>query len=88
MYPFSGSFLRASLPEKGVYGDLSIIHPKPYSIYLSGTMPFRPFGFQANGKVGFRQALGAFQDFKCEGFPEYEGFPKLGVPFEGSHNKD
>ena len=28
----------------GVYGDLIMIYPKPYSIYLRGTMGFRDAG--------------------------------------------
>ena len=37
--------------EYGVYGDLIIIYPKPYFIYLRGTRRF--WGFGGLG-VGFR----------------------------------
>ena len=33
-----GFIVPLKLIEYGVYGDLTTIYPKPYSIYLNGTM--------------------------------------------------
>ena len=37
----SGFIVLLKQIEYGVYGDLIIIYPKPYSIYLRGTIEFR-----------------------------------------------
>ena len=48
--------------EYGVYGDLIIIYPKPYSIYLRGTIRFRLYRpterIQAPQKVERSLSLG------------------------------
>ena len=37
----------------GVYGQLIIIDPKPYSIYLRGSVGFRVSGFRVFSVLGF-----------------------------------
>ena len=55
--------------EYRVYGDLVIIYPKPYSIYLRGTIRFR---------VRFQEGSRAHEG--CEIYLIYGSFPKLAYP--------
>ena len=43
--------------EYGVYGDLIIIYPKPYSIYLRGTIGFSVLGFLDSQGASFASRL-------------------------------
>ena len=47
-----------------VYGDLIIVYPKPYSIYLRGTISARPSRFRDQGLrvSGARQELSSVAD--------------------------
>ena len=43
-YVYVGVIIPLKLIEYGVYGDLIIMYPKPYSIYLRGTILLYSFG--------------------------------------------
>ena len=56
--------------EYGVYGDLIILYPKPYSIHVSGTIrSCRNFSFDSRGAGAF-----GFRGFRsCRLGPEQSG---------------